>query len=854
MGLRRTAFRFGVVAAVMAAAPPLSGQLRAQPPTRRLVERTGFDFRPDGVWRVKARRVARARAAALARGDFAALNAPSLQAAPGVRPAPSASPMAVSGTLNVPVILFRFHDTDARATRDTAQYDAVLFGATPPAGTPYTWHGFYSELSHGLLDIEGKSYGWYTLSGNLSQYVGPASGCTPYGTCNGFWNAQAYEDLRAGLREAVALTRWSVDWGWYDNDGPDGIPNSGDDDGVVDLTVFIQPAMDGSCVSPSNNDPWPHKNYLGVPTSVPWAGHYGQVITVGDYVLLSGVGGRSGCDPSVMMPIGTLAHETGHGLGLPDLYDYTLATNGVGHWSLMGYGNWSTATSPAHMDGWSLNRLGWVTLQALSKAGTYSLGPVETRDTVFLVRPSAPNPRAEFYLVENRQALLADSALIRSAGPGLLVWHGDSTSFMWSPPFSPNDATPHALALVQADGLGGLDCHPGGQCNGGDAGDPYPGSSGNTVFDAMSGPAATLNAGGSAGFRIDSIAQLAPAGAMRFRLALGSLTVVSASDTNATITVNGIRSRVYHDIFADGSTHTIAADSFQATERAHYLFASWSDAGARSHTITGSTAGASYTANLQPAYLAKYAMVGSGTVTASRAVDPASGAFFAAGDTLTLNARADSGQMFGGWVGDTVTAGNPLFLRMSRPFEVVARFETPLAVVDSALSSGVMGDAYADTIRISGTPGTYAFGVVYGALAPGLRLDSTTGIVSGVPTKNGTYAFNVTVGSLVQSLVLQLRITVTAPALAVSDVANQLLGPVRVLNDAQLRYLDLAGNKNGAFDVGDFAAWLDQRGALTVPATPPPAGRAAATVRGATVRSAATGPAPARRAPKGVPK
>jgi M6 family metalloprotease-like protein len=810
-GRRAVATAIAMVALGLLALALFTRPLGAQKPTRRLVEVPGFDFRPDGVWRVKARQVARARAAALAGGDFAALNAPSVLRAP----APSAT--AVSGTLIVPAILVRFHDTDGRTTRDTAQYDAVLFGATPAAGTPYSYRSFYRELSHGLLDIQGKSYGWYTLSGNLSRYVGPATGCAPYGTCNGVWSWEAFDSLQAGLREAVGLTRWSVDWGWYDNDGPDGIPNSGDDDGVVDLTVFIQPTRDGSCVAPMNNDPWPHKGYLGVPTSVPWTGHYGQNITVGDYVLLSGVGGTSGCDSTRMMSIGTLAHETGHGLGLPDLYDYSLATNGAGFWSLMGYGNYRTMQSPAHLDAWSLNQLGWVTLRPLTGAGTYSLGPVETGDTVLLVRPPVSNPRSEFFLLENRQGLRSDSALIHRTGPGLLVWHGDTTSFYEAPPSSPNSALPHAIALVQADGLSGLDCAAGGQCNGGDAGDPYPGSSGNTVLDGMSAPAALLNAGGPAGLRLDSITQLAPAGAVRFRLTLGHPTVVSASDTSAEIAVDGVRARVYRDVFEDGSSHTISADSFQATARARYLFVAWSDGLARSHPITGSTAGAAYTANLAAEYLARYATLGAGTVTSSRPVDPVSGTFLAQGEFLTLTARPDSGLLFGGWSGDTATLSNPLYLRMSRPFEVVARFETPLAALDTALSPGVMGREYADTIRVAGTPGTYAFRVAFGAAPPGLVLDSATGVLRGVPARSGTYAFSVAVGSLVQSLLLPLRLAVTAPSLAVSDVANQLLGSDSALTADQLRFLDLVGNANGGFDVGDFAAWLDQRALLALP-------------------------------------
>ena len=37
----------------------------------------------------------------------------------------------------------------------------------------------------------------------------------------------------------------------YDNDGPDGIPNSGDDDGFVDAVVFVQGLPGGECGTPN---------------------------------------------------------------------------------------------------------------------------------------------------------------------------------------------------------------------------------------------------------------------------------------------------------------------------------------------------------------------------------------------------------------------------------------------------------------------------------------------------------------------------------------------------------------------------------------------------------------------------
>ncbi|HOX29487.1 MAG TPA: M6 family metalloprotease domain-containing protein, partial [bacterium] len=61
--------------------------------------------------------------------------------------------------------------------------------------------------------------------------------------------------------------------------------------------------------------------------------------------------------------IGVIAHEVGHSLGLPDLYDTENSSEGVGSWSIMGSGNWNTVTtsgdSPAHPDAWSKWLEGW---------------------------------------------------------------------------------------------------------------------------------------------------------------------------------------------------------------------------------------------------------------------------------------------------------------------------------------------------------------------------------------------------------------------------------------------------------------------------------------------------------------
>jgi immune inhibitor A len=69
-------------------------------------------------------------------------------------------------------------------------------------------------------------------------------------------------------------------------------------------------------------------------------GANGEPIRIADYVILPAV------DPATCGPlhIGVLAHETGHALGLPDLYDYDGSSQGIGAWGLMGTGSHSRST------------------------------------------------------------------------------------------------------------------------------------------------------------------------------------------------------------------------------------------------------------------------------------------------------------------------------------------------------------------------------------------------------------------------------------------------------------------------------------------------------------------------------
>lgn len=518
----------GLAAALCA---PAAGWAQERPARPREVR--GLDFRPDGVWRKQARAVRAMRARLLAQRRFGELNAP-LAAGAAVNGA------ALSGTLVVPAVLFTFQGT-APPAFPPADYDALLFGVAPSAGQPYTYRSYYREMSNDLLDIQGATYGWATLSQPEATYNGGTSTTcqqeNPFGTanCNGIWSNAAFDAMQGGLLEALASIDAQIDFRQYSYD-----PATG----VVSLVLFMHPTRGGECGpgDATNNHLWAHRSSLFYRTNDPWPETPGQFLQVRDYIFQSGLGGSDSCTDTAIMPIGTVAHETGHGFGLPDLYDTGGQTEGVGRWSLMAAGNFDSPSSPARMDAWSLNELGWVTVAPLTAPAAYTFGAAPTSDTAFLIRPTGSNPRGEYFLLENRQAVGADTALIRRAcqvwhqaqapppcSGGLLVWHVDSQQVVnGSPANAMNSGPIHGLALLQADGRGNLDsnvpCTPPGQgcADRGDAGDPFPGMTGNMTLAFSTTPSSVLNAGACAGFRIETISQVVPNGEMRFDLTFGA--------------------------------------------------------------------------------------------------------------------------------------------------------------------------------------------------------------------------------------------------------------------------------------------------------------------------------------------
>ncbi|MGX7114008.1 M6 family metalloprotease domain-containing protein, partial [Enterococcus termitis] len=144
---------------------------------------------------------------------------------------------------------------------------------------------------------------------------------------------------------------------------------------------------------------------------------------------------------AVSSPIGLMAHEFGHDLGLPDLYGprTTNTGNGLGYHSLMASGSWGTTgnnmvpkpedyagANPVHFDAYSKAQLGFPveTIESEQEIST-----VDARDENFKlyklpIFKDGVKSEKEYYLIENRQIFGFDEGRRKFNGSeGISVYH-----------------------------------------------------------------------------------------------------------------------------------------------------------------------------------------------------------------------------------------------------------------------------------------------------------------------------------------------------------------------------------------------------------------------------------------------
>lgn len=359
------------------------------------------------------------------------------------------------GALRVIVVLVEFSDRPMGESQ--GHYEDLFFSTGVLANGSVK--EYFSEVTHGLVDIVGEVIGPYVLPRSLEDYANDASG-----------TGLAQPNARTMARDAAEAADPDVDFSLYDNDG----------DGFVDAFIVLH-AGPGAESTGDTGHIWSHK-----------------------WVLAGGAYDADGTNIYAYLTvpenakIGVCCHELGHLLfGFPDLYDTDYSSEGVGNWCLMGGGSWlGGGEVPAHPSAWCKLQQGWVSAASPEHAINLQLEDVKTSHKVFRLWRDA-SPGQEYYLVENRQKSQYDREL---PGQGLLVWHVDD-----SIPDNSNEIHPK-VALVQADGRQDLE----NGNNRGDASDPFPGTSNVTAFTEETDPSSLAYSGQDTCVRLENISPSGP--------------------------------------------------------------------------------------------------------------------------------------------------------------------------------------------------------------------------------------------------------------------------------------------------------------------------------------------------------
>lgn len=360
----------------------------------------------------------------------------------GLAPSLAVRSRPTTGTLRCLVLLVDFADNPG--TRPAQQFQDMLF--SPGTGS---LHDFYQENSDGQLVVQGDVVGWLRVPQPYSYYAAGQSGTGP-----------DPQNARSMVVDALNIAAGQVNFAPFDSDG----------DGFLD-GLFVVHAGSGAEADPNlvarRQKIWSHQWNIPQP------------------LVFNGVTAYAYCTEPEDGRVGVFCHEFGHMLGLPDLYDTSYRSEGVGVWCVMGAGSWNNGgNTPGHFCAWSKAQLNWINPSNITRAETLNLPAIEQNQNAAYRLWGGGQIGPEYFLIENRQRVGFDAAL---PADGLLIWKIDEGA---ADQTNPGD---YRVGLQQADGRRDLEMGR----DRGDAGDPYPGSSSNFRFDVNSNPAARDRCGGS---------------------------------------------------------------------------------------------------------------------------------------------------------------------------------------------------------------------------------------------------------------------------------------------------------------------------------------------------------------------
>ena len=735
----------------------------------------------------------------------------------------------VLGPFRLPLVLGLFSDRAESALFTSQEVQAEFFDG--PNSYLQTLSEFYAEVSSGLVQLEGATFDW--------QQTGMARADVTLGQ-SGLGSSQS-QGVGAFVEAIVQLLdEAGVDWSQFDQSG----------DGYVDVLAVFHPEQGAECDGATDRI-WSHRWTLraategrlpdGFRTSTPRP--YGQDnIYIDDYIiqpLLS-------CDGEEISEIGTFAHELGHGFGLPDLYPTSSVQffSGVGNWDLMGTGGWGcqggTPERPCHLGAWSKLALGWITAEdvAPDTDEIVTLEAVQAGRRV--LRLQARDGSNEYILLENRQRQGSDQALPE---PGLLIWHIDEDvlSQRWTSNTVNTDAGRMGVWLRQADGREDLTSAGGGR---GDPGDAFPGCIKPSPFDyndpsvpcgtnhefhAGKPPEALSHRGGGLGATLTDIELLGAAPHdVRFRLNTQISTITLEAEQGGMpadlpgFEVDGVAQSGTPIGFlsAPFQSHEVSAPGgILLGPDTRISFEEWADGAPRNRMITTQFSDETFVAIYRDEEIRLVVTTNDpaqGILPATFTAEPGAVApegddlWFPRGTAVSVLATPRTGFVFRDWVGVAAPLDNPVSFTLDEPAQLLANFDlvyslTPIPEtleIEAAMPQEIVLE-----VNQGNDPVTWS--VESGLLPLGLALTAEAGVISGAATQLGEFE----VGILARDGIglearVALLIRVVRPKLSVELLLSQFLGSENGLTAPQKEFLDLEGNSDGGYDIGDLRAYL----------------------------------------------
>ena len=346
----------------------------------------------------------------------------------GMHRAPMATQAIGQRTIIPKVLVIMANFADYQFVSSRADVDSMFNG--------YNWtkddakgsvRQYFYDQSNGAYNPQFDIVGPITLS-NGYAYYGAGSSAGPM------------------VDEACKIVNDSVDFSQYDLNG----------DNKIDL-VYVFYAGFGENDPPSD-DLIPDATKLVWPQYTTYSGGTYDGKRLDACVYSNELDGlASTATNHVVTGIGTMCHEFGHALGLPDLYQTTGSQpTRCGIWDVMDWGMYDDYMhSPPAYSAYERFFMGWLTPTLIVAPDTLTLAHIATSNEAFMITTTdeanmngvSPSP-SDFYLLENRQLTSWDRGL---PGSGMMITHIRYNASKWTSN-TVNNSPPLGVDIVIADG------------------------------------------------------------------------------------------------------------------------------------------------------------------------------------------------------------------------------------------------------------------------------------------------------------------------------------------------------------------------------------------------------------------